>query len=72
MMLVLLGSECMVCDIEACLWSQVLPSLPPDILGDTGAAAALKNELETAGHTLNEEFNSRLATMAQKHRCKRI
>ena len=64
---------CMLCtddeDVGTRAAVSPLPS-PLDILGDPGAAAVLKKELETAGHTVNEEFNSRLATLAQRHRCK--
>lgn len=60
----------MVCGVQMrmLILGQLAP--PPDILGDPGAAGVLKKELETAGHAVNEEFNSRLATLAQRHRCK--
>ena len=39
----------------------------PDILGDLESALALKEEMVAAGHTLSDDFISRLETMTQSH-----
>lgn len=42
-------------------------SAESDILGDLESALALKEELAAAGHTLSDDFVSRLETMTQSH-----